>query len=51
MDIECNPVQGAYIDNVIQRLEKGEPVGKSYIVDENVFTKENVEKFLDGRTY
>lgn len=51
VDIECNPVQGAYIDNVIQRLEKGEPVGKSYIVDENVFTKENVEKFLDGRTY
>lgn len=51
MDIECNPVQGAYIDKIIQRLERGEPVEKSYVVEENVFTKENVEKFMDDRTY
>lgn len=51
VDIECNPVQGDYIDKIIRRLEKGQPVGKSYIVEENVFTKENVEKFLDSRTY
>ncbi|NBJ91707.1 ABC transporter substrate-binding protein [Parablautia muri] len=51
VDIECNPVQGAYIDKIIQRLERGEPVEKSYVVEENVFTKENVEKFMDDRTY
>lgn len=51
VDIECNPVQGAYVDEIIQRLENGEPVGKSYIVEEKIFTKENVEKYLDDRTY
>lgn len=51
VDIECNPVQGEYIDHIIQKLENGEPVEKSYIVEENVFTKENVTEFLDGRTY
>lgn len=51
VDIECNPVQGAYIDDIIQKLEKGEPVEKSYIVEENVFTRDNVEEFLDNRTY
>ncbi len=26
VDVECNPVQGAYVEEVIQKLEKGEPV-------------------------
>lgn len=51
VDIECNPVQGAYIDEIIGKLEKGEPVEKSYVVDENIFTKENVTEFLEERTY
>jgi len=51
VDIECNPVQGAYIDEVIQKLENGEPVEKSYVVEEEVFTKENVAGFLKDRTY
>ena len=51
VDIECNPVQGAYIDKIIRKLENGEPVEKSYVVEENVFTKENVGEFLEDRTY
>lgn len=51
VDIECNPVQGDYIDVIIQKLENGEPVEKSYVVEENVFTKDNVAEFLDNRTY
>ncbi len=51
VDIECNPKQGAYIDEIIRKLESGEPVEKSYIVEENVFTKDNVKEFLDSRTY
>lgn len=51
VDIECNPVQGGYIDEIIQKLENGEPVEKSYIVEENIFTKDNVKDFLDSRTY
>lgn len=51
VDIECNPVQGAYIDKIIRKMEAGETVEKSYIVEENVFTKDNVAEFLDNRTY
>lgn len=51
VDIECNPVQGEYIDEIIRKLENGETVEKSYVVKENVFTKENVAEFLDDRTY
>ena len=51
VDIECNPVQGGYIDEIIQKLENGEPVEKSYIVEENIFTKDNVKEALDSRTY
>lgn len=51
VDIECNPLQGEYVSEVIKSLEKGEKVQKEYIVDEMVFTKENVSMYLDGRTY
>lgn len=51
VDIECNPVQGDYIHKIIQMLEKGESVEKSYVVEENIFTKENVGEFLEDRTY
>lgn len=51
VDIECNPNQGEYISDVIKRLEAGEEVEKIYIVDENVFTIENVDSFIEDRTY
>lgn len=52
VDIECNPEQGEYISEVIRLLESGQEVEKSYYVEENVFTMENVtQKVLDERTY
>ena len=51
VDIECNPLQGEYVDEVIKSLEKGEVVQKEYIVDEMVFTRENVAMYIEGRTY
>jgi len=51
VDIECNPIQGDYIDKIIRKLENGEPVEKSYVVEENIFTKENVAEVLDDRIY
>lgn len=51
VDIECNPLQGLYISDVIMSLEKGETIQKEYIVDEMVFTKENVTDYLGERTY
>lgn len=51
VDIECNPEQGEYVEQVIQSLEAGEPVEKRYYVSEEVFTQENVGEFLDSRSY
>lgn len=51
VDIECNPEQGEYLAEVIGMLERGEKVEKAYVVEEKVFTKENVSKYIDSRTY
>ncbi len=52
VDIECNPNQGEYLLQVIDMLERGEPVEKQYYVEEDVFTMENVtEEVLDERSY
>ena len=51
VDIECNPEQGPYIEQVIRELERGETVKKSYYVPEKVFTIDNVSVYLKQRTY
>ena len=51
VDIECNPEQGEYLDMVIQKLERGEPLEKVYMVEEMVFTQRNVSGYLESRTY
>ncbi len=51
VDIECNPEQGEYIMEIIRKLESGESVDKENIVEEKVFTQENVDEYLDTRTY
>ena len=51
VDIECNPLQGDYISDVINSIEKNETIKKEYIVDEMVFTKENVSEYLEERAY
>lgn len=52
VDIECNPDQGEYISEVIRLLESGQEVEKTYYVEEDVFTIDNVtQEVLDGRIY
>ncbi len=51
VDIECNPNQGPQIAEVIEALERKERVTKNNFVQEEVFTKENVKKFLNDRNY
>lgn len=51
VDVECNPEQGRYVEEVIQKLERGEKVEKSYVVEEKVFTQNNVNNYIDERTY
>ena len=50
-DIECNPNQGEYIEEVIKKIENNEIVERMYFTPETVFTKDNVKDVLDERTY
>ncbi len=50
-DVECNPNQGEYVEEIIRRLEQGRSVAKLHFVPEQVFTKSNVEQGLSGRDY
>ena len=50
-DVECNPNQGEYVETVIQKMENNVAVAKMYVVPETVFTRENVTKALEERTY
>lgn len=51
VDIECNPLQGEYVRDIIHNLENGMTVLKSTIVDEMVFTQENVDDYIGERSY
>lgn len=51
VDIECNPLQGPTIADIIKRLEKGEKVEKPKYVPEKVFEAQNAGKDRVGRSY
>lgn len=51
VDIECNPQQGELLAEVIHKLQRGEKVEKEYMVEDKVFTIENVDEYLESRTY
>lgn len=50
-DIECNPLLGDKIEEVIQRIENDQPVEKAYYVEEKVFTQKNVMSVIKDRIY
>lgn len=51
VDIECNPEQGEMLAEVIHKLQNGESVERVYMVEDKVFTMDNVDQYLDSRTY
>jgi simple sugar transport system substrate-binding protein len=51
VDIECNPLQGPLIADILERLERGEKVDKVSYVDEKVFEAENAGNDRKGRSY
>ena len=42
IDVQCNPDQGKYVEQVIQDMEAGKEVEKAYYVPEQVYTQKNV---------
>ncbi len=51
VDIECNPLQGSYLEEIVCKLKNGEPVDKINYVEEKIFTQKNVLSVLGDRTY
>ncbi len=51
VDIECNPLLGPMIANIIGRLERGEKVEKISYVTGKVFEAENARRDRIGRSY
>jgi len=51
VDIECNPLQGPLIAQIIARLQKGETVDKVSYVEGKVFEAQNAAEDRVGRSY
>ena len=51
VDIECNPLHGPRVAEIIQKLEAGEEVDKLQYVDEDVFPAETAADIIDSRAY
>lgn len=51
VDVECNPNQGGYIDEIIQAMESGYYYEKNTYVKEQTFTRDNVAQYIVERTY
>lgn len=51
VEIECNPLQGPLIAEILQKIERGEPVSKISYVEEKVFEADNATIEREGRSY
>lgn len=51
VSVECNPLHGPRVDEIIQKLEKGETVDKIAYVDEGVFPADTAKDTIASRQY
>ena len=51
VSVECNPLHGPRVAEIIQKLEKGEKVEKIQYVDEGVYPAETAAELIDSRAY
>ncbi|NLC74871.1 MAG: LacI family transcriptional regulator, partial [Clostridiales bacterium] len=51
VDVECNPLTGPLLADVIRKVVAGEDVDKVYYLEESVFTAENAGSVIDSRAY
>jgi simple sugar transport system substrate-binding protein len=51
VDIECNPLQGQLIADILEQIEKGEEAPKVSYMDGKVFEAENAASERIGRSY
>lgn len=52
LDVECNPLQGPYVDRIIKQLRRGEPIERVTYVDETQFDCFTItQEMIDARGY
>ncbi len=51
VDVECNPLEGPLVDEIIQKLEKGQSVDKIQYVEEGVYPADTAADIIDSRVY
>lgn len=52
LDVECNPLQGPYVDLTIKRLQSGKPIEQIKYIDEAYFDYFSISKeTINGRGY
>ncbi len=52
LNVECNPLQGPYVDEIIKRLENGEPIERKKYIDEAQFDCFSItQQMIDARDY
>ena len=52
LDVECNPLQGPYVDGIIKKLRCGEPIERIKYIDETYFDYFNITReIIDNRGY
>lgn len=51
VSVECNPLHGPRVAEIIQKLEAGETVDKVQYVEEGVFPAETAADIIDSRAY
>ena len=49
--VECNPILGEQVADIVKKVLAGETVEKSYIVPDGAFTQEDAIKLLPTRPY
>ncbi len=52
LTVECNPLQGPYVDEIIKKLERGEPIERETFIDETQFDCFTItQEMIDTREY
>lgn len=51
-EVECNPLQGEYLFNIVEQLEHNLPVPKIAYIEESSFTPDSIDvEFIENRQY
>lgn len=52
LDVECNPLQGPYVDEIIKKLRSNQPIAREQFIDESQFDCFTItQSIIDSRKY